>query len=102
MQAFGCPERSIRIAQSRLFFRGRARCAQIAREVHHFVVDLAGGNRERSAGRVVDCTAFQVFALAETFDETLQVSFRQSIEQRLDTLLQTLAENFRTAREVAA
>jgi hypothetical protein len=43
-----------------------------------------------------------VFALAESFDDALQISFLSAFEQGLDAFLEAFAENLRAARKITA
>jgi hypothetical protein len=62
----------------------------------------AGCSGKSGTVRVVYSDALQVFALAEAFDERLDAAVGLSIEQRFDGVLESVAENRCTVREIAA
>ena len=61
-----------------------------------------GSDRQHGGCFAVHRDAFQMLALTEALDETLQAFIRCAVEQRLHTLLETFTENFRAVRKVAS
>ena len=76
--------------------------ASCRRRTHLETPGETGSDRQHGACVAVHSDAFQVFALTEALDETLQASIGCTVEQRLHTFLETFTENFRAARKVVA
>ena len=76
--------------------------ASCRRRTHLETPGETGSDRQHGACFAVHHDAFQMLALTEALDETLQASIRCAVEQRLHTLLETFTENFRAVRKVAS